>query len=114
MAQAVCPSATSRQPRLKNAISPNALLKPGQRDLTKSASAKPGAVQAAIVEDRNRSHKHAQRARIILLWAERLTVLKVAACSGASRPSVRRTVVALTLVSRGRLFRGLGWPTWSG
>ena len=45
---------------------------------------------AAIVEDRNRSQKHVQRARIILLSAERLTVLEVAARSGASRPSVWR------------------------
>ena len=45
---------------------------------------------AAIVEDRNRPQKHAQRAMIILLSAERLTVLDVAARSGASRPSVWR------------------------
>ena len=45
---------------------------------------------AAIVENRNRSQKHVQRARIILLSAERLTVLEVAARSGASRPSVWR------------------------
>ena len=32
------------------------------------------------MEDRNRSQKHVQRARIILLSAERLTVLDVAAC----------------------------------
>ena len=45
---------------------------------------------AAIVKDRNRSQKHVQRARIILLSTERLTVLEVAARSGASRPSVWR------------------------
>ena len=45
---------------------------------------------AAVVEDRNRPQKHVQRARIILLSAERLTVLEVAARSGASRPSVWR------------------------
>jgi len=45
---------------------------------------------AAVVEDRNRPQKHAQRASIILLSAERLTVLDVAARSGASRPSVWR------------------------
>jgi transposase len=45
---------------------------------------------AAVVEDRNRPQKHVQRARIILLSAERLTVLDVAARSGASRPSVWR------------------------
>jgi transposase len=44
----------------------------------------------AVVEDRNRPQKHAQRARIILLSAERRTVLDVAARSGASRPSVWR------------------------
>src|SRR2546423_12799252 len=43
---------------------------------------------AAIVADRNRPQKHVQRARIILLSAERLSVLEVAARSGASRPSV--------------------------
>jgi hypothetical protein len=45
---------------------------------------------AAVMEDRNRPQKHVQRARIILLSAERLTVLEVAARSGASRPSVWR------------------------
>ena len=45
---------------------------------------------AAVVEDRNRPQKHVQRARIILLSVERLTVLDVAARSGASRPSVWR------------------------
>lgn len=45
---------------------------------------------AAIVADRNRPLKHIQRARIILLSAERLTVLDVAVRSGASRPSVWR------------------------
>jgi len=45
---------------------------------------------AAVVEDRNRPQKHVQRARIILLSAERLTVLDVAASSGVSRPSVWR------------------------
>ena len=45
---------------------------------------------AAVVEDRNRPQKHVQRARIILLSAERLSVLEVAARSGASRPSVWR------------------------
>jgi transposase len=45
---------------------------------------------AAVVEDRNRPQKHVQRARIILLSAERLTVMDVAARSGASRPSVWR------------------------
>ncbi len=45
---------------------------------------------AAIAEDRNRIQKHVQRARIILLSAERLTVLDVAAGCAASRPSVWR------------------------
>ncbi len=45
---------------------------------------------AAVLGDRNRPQKHVQRARIILLSAERLTVLDVAARSGASRPSVWR------------------------
>ena len=45
---------------------------------------------AAVVGDRNRPQKHVQRARIILLSAERLSVLDVATRSGASRPSVWR------------------------
>jgi hypothetical protein len=45
---------------------------------------------AAVVADRNRPQKHGQCAKIILLSAERLTVLDVAARSGASRPSVWR------------------------
>jgi transposase len=45
---------------------------------------------AAVVEDRNRPQKHVQRARIILLSAERLTAQAVATRSGASRPSVWR------------------------
>jgi transposase len=45
---------------------------------------------AAVVEDRNRPQKHVQRARIVLLSSERLTVMDVAARSGASRPSVWR------------------------
>jgi transposase len=44
----------------------------------------------AIVGDRNRPQKHVQRARIILLSAERLTVLAVARQTGASRPAVWR------------------------
>jgi len=45
---------------------------------------------AAIVGDRNRPQKHAQRARIVLLSADRLPVLAVARQSGASRPAVWR------------------------
>ena len=45
---------------------------------------------AAILEDRNAPQKHVQRARIVLLCAERLTALEVARRSGASRPSVWR------------------------
>jgi len=45
---------------------------------------------AAIVGDRNRPQKHVQRARIVLLSAERLPVLAVARQSGASRPAVWR------------------------
>jgi transposase len=44
----------------------------------------------AVVEDRNRPQKHVQRARIILLSAERVAVQAVAARSGISRPSVWR------------------------
>jgi transposase len=45
---------------------------------------------AAIAADRNRPQKHAQRARIILTSAERLSVLEVARRSGATRPAVWR------------------------
>jgi hypothetical protein len=45
---------------------------------------------AAIVGDRNRPQKHVQRARIVLLSAERLPVLAVARQIGASRPAVWR------------------------
>jgi len=44
----------------------------------------------AIVADRNRALKHAQRARIILVSAERTPVLEVARRTGASRPAVWR------------------------
>jgi len=44
----------------------------------------------AVVADRNRALKHAQRARIILASVERLTVLEVARRTGASRPAVWR------------------------
>ena len=45
---------------------------------------------AAIVSDRNRPRKHVQRARIVLLSADRLRVLAVARQTGASRPAVWR------------------------
>src|SRR6204780_4784091 len=45
---------------------------------------------AAIVVDRNRTQKHVQRARIVLLSADRLPVLAVARQNDASRPAVWR------------------------
>ena len=45
---------------------------------------------AAIIADRNRLQKHVQRAWIILLSAERRTVLDIARQSGVSRPAVWR------------------------
>jgi len=45
---------------------------------------------AAIIADRNRPQKHVQRAKIVLLSAERLPVLEVARRTGASRPAVWR------------------------
>jgi transposase len=45
---------------------------------------------AAIVGDRNRPQKHVQRARIVLLSADRLPVLAVARQTDASRPAVWR------------------------
>ena len=44
----------------------------------------------AIVRDRNHSHKHVQRARIVLLSAARLAVAEVARRVGVSRPAVWR------------------------
>ena len=44
----------------------------------------------AIVNDRNRPLKHVQRARIVLLSADRLPVLQVAVRAGVSRPVVWR------------------------
>ncbi len=45
---------------------------------------------AAIASDQNRLQKHVQRARIILLSAERLPVAGVARQAAASRPAVWR------------------------
>ena len=56
---------------------------------------------AAIVKDRNRSQKHVQRARIILLSAERLTVLDVAACKWGE-PAVGKALAASLCRARRR------------
>jgi Homeodomain-like domain len=45
---------------------------------------------SAVIADRNRPHKHIQRARIVLLSAEKLPVLAVSRRSGISRPNVWR------------------------
>src|SRR5918997_4514706 len=45
---------------------------------------------AAILSDRSRPLKHIQRAKIVLLSAERLSVLEVAGRAGVSRPAVWR------------------------
>ena len=45
---------------------------------------------AAIIGDRRRPLKHVQRARIVLLSADRLPVLEVARRVGVSRPAVWR------------------------
>ena len=42
----------------------------------------------AIVKERNHSHKHVQRAQIVLLSADRLAVAEVARRVGVSRPAV--------------------------
>jgi transposase len=44
----------------------------------------------AVVQDRNRLHKHVQRAKIVLHSAERRSVLDIAHLSGVSRPAVWR------------------------
>jgi len=45
---------------------------------------------AVVIGDRNRPQKHVQRARIVLLSADRLPVVDVARRTGASRPGVWR------------------------
>lgn len=45
---------------------------------------------AAIIGDRNRPQKHAARARIVLLSADRLGVAAIARAAGISRPAVWR------------------------
>ena len=57
----------------------NILLRPADRVLL-----------TAVLADRNRPQKHVQRARIILLSADRLSVLDVARQIGISRPAVWR------------------------
>jgi len=44
----------------------------------------------AVIDDRDRPQKHVQRARIVVLSADRLAVLAVARQTGASRPAVWR------------------------
>ena len=53
-------------------------------------SAEDRARLAVVVGDRNRPQKHIQRARIIVLSADRLPVIEVARRTGASRPTVWR------------------------
>ena len=53
-------------------------------------SAQDRAELQGIIEDRGRPVKHVQRARIVLLSAERLPVLEIAKRVGISRPMVRR------------------------
>src|SRR3954452_12379176 len=48
------------------------------------------AALTAILDDRNRPQKHVQRARIVLLSADRLSVLEVARQTDMSRPAVWR------------------------
>src|SRR3954452_14610363 len=48
------------------------------------------AALTAILDDRNRPQKHVQRARIVLLSADRLSVLEVARQTDLSRPAVWR------------------------
>src|SRR5579864_2231999 len=57
----------------------NILLRPDDR-----------ALLTAVLDDRNRPQKHVQRARIVLLSADRLSVLDVARQTGISRPAVWR------------------------
>ena len=42
----------------------------------------------SIAADRNRPHKHVQRALIVLLSSKRLTVAEVAREAGVSRPAI--------------------------
>ena len=60
------------------------------KDIMARGELVPDEIVVAIVADRNRPHKHIQRARIILHSAERLPVLEVARRAGVSRPAVWR------------------------
>jgi transposase len=63
------------------------------------------AALAAVIGDRNRPLKHVQRARIVLLSADRLPVLAVAAQAGLSRPAVWRWQVRFAEEGLGGLLR---------
>src|SRR5689334_5517327 len=60
------------------------------RTLCPFVSAEDRSRPAAIVGDRNRPQKHAVRARIVLLSADRLDVATIARRAGSSRPAVWR------------------------
>ena len=60
------------------------------QDLEVVVTADDRARLAAVVADRNRSLKHVQRARIVLLSAGRSSVAEIARAVGMSRPSVWR------------------------
>jgi Homeodomain-like domain len=60
---------------------------------------------AAIVGDRNRPQKHVQRARIVLLSANRLPVLVVVRQTEVSRPAVWRWQQRFAEQGAGRLLR---------
>jgi transposase-like protein len=61
----------------------------------------------AIVADRNRSHKHVLRARVILQSAERVSVAAVARRVGVDRPAVWRWQRRLALTGGRRFAAGV-------
>jgi hypothetical protein len=65
---------------------------------------------AAIIADRNRPQKHVQRARIVLLSADRLSVAEVARQAATSRPAVWRWQVRYAQVGVDGLLRDMTRP----
>ena len=60
------------------------------QDVCVIVRAEDGARLAAVISERNRRHKHVQRARIVVFSADRLPVAEVARRAGVSRPAVWR------------------------
>jgi AraC-like DNA-binding protein len=64
---------------------------------------------ASIAADRNRSHKHIQRALIVLRSSEALTVAEVARQAGVSRPTCQSALNSFQVTG----VRPCGWTVWT-